>query len=153
MLQGLQCRRHALRQHRLPTARNKRFAVPLSAPTQHLAPGSQLHLKPDVTKNKTGGSCTITLTGGMLCISTWLPLAVETYAEERQPITNFLDRPLHGNQRTFQEAGMVSSALWQCFTQHLKDCNMHTCQSLHSTRRGKMIQLTQTAGVSPEDVG
>ncbi|KAA6417920.1 MAG: hypothetical protein FRX49_12078 [Trebouxia sp. A1-2] len=138
---------------RLPTDGSKGSAVPFLLPHSTLAPGSQLNLKPDVTKNKKGGSCTITLTGDMLCISTWLPLAVETYAAEGQPITSFLVRPLQCNQRTFQEAGMTSSALWQRFTQHLKDCNMYTGQSLHSTRRGKRIHLAQTEGASIEDVG
>ena len=138
---------------RLPTDGNKGSAIPFLLPQTTLPEGAQLHLKPDMTKNKKGGSCTIALTKDMLCISTWLPLAVDAYAEAQQPITNYVVRPSQPDQSSFKEEGMTSSALWHRLTLHLKACNLYTGQSLHSCRRGKMIHMAHNEGSSLEDVG
>ena len=47
------------------------FLVPNKLPA-----GARLHLLPDTTRNKKGGHCTVTLSCDVLCLSSWLQLAV-----------------------------------------------------------------------------
>ncbi len=41
---------------------------------------------------------------------------------------------------------MKSDAIWHRLTNHLEDCNMYTGQSVHSSRRGKMIKNQEGSG-------
>ena len=75
-----------------------------------------------------------------MCFTTWLQLAVTTYEEAQQPITNYIVRPPQKGTQTFAEKGMTSSAIWGQFTAHLKAMEMYNGESVHSTRRGKMIE-------------
>ena len=53
-------------------------ATPFITPQPTLQPRAQLHLFPDVTKNRKGGhcTCTVTLTCDIMCFTAWLQLAV-----------------------------------------------------------------------------
>lgn len=115
-------------------------ALPFLVPATTLAAGAVLHVLPDNTKNKKGGHCPVTLTCDVLCFSTWLERATHHYAVAGQPITNFLTRPLQpGSKTLFAEKPMSSSNAWASLTKHLKALGIYTGQSVHSTRRGKMI--------------
>lgn len=46
---------------------------------------------------------------------------------------------------------MTSSAIWASFTYHLKASNIYNGESVHSTRRGSMIEASQN-DVSIEQV-
>ena len=119
----------------LPTGGN---AVLYLVPNK-LQPGAILHLLPDTTKNKKGGHSSVTLTCDLLCMSTWLQLAVAQYAAAGQPVTNYLTRPLQVGTKTYTETGMTCSNAWARLTKYLKELGMYTGQSVHSTRRGSMI--------------
>ena len=127
-------------------------AIPFLAPKLLLQPNSQLHLHPDTTKNRKGGYCMVTISGGIMCFTTWLQLAVSAYEEANQPITNHIVRPLHKGTHIFAEKGMTSSAIWGRFTAHLKAMDVYNGESVHSTRRGKMIESTIVHQASIEDV-
>ena len=47
---------------------------------------------------------------------------------------------------------MTSSAIWARFTQHLKTAGMYNGESVHSTRRGKMIESSTQHQASIEEV-
>ena len=126
-------------------------AVPFIVPNIVLPPGAQLHIYPDVTKNRKGGHCVVTLSCDVMCFTTWLQLAVQAYEEDMQPITNYFVRPLQKGTKVFAEKGMSSSAIWARFTTHLKATSLYTGQSVHSTRRGN-IESTAQQGASIEDV-
>ncbi len=100
----------------------------------------------DRTKNKKGGHCTIALTCDLMCFSTWLALAIDANLAAGQPITNYIVRPLVKGTSTFAETFMKSDAIWHRLTKHLKDCNMYTGQSVHSSRSGKMIHIDNQEG-------
>ena len=108
-----------------------------------LQPGAQLYLFPDVTRNRKGGYCTVTLSCDLLCFTTWLQLAVPAYEAARQPITNYVARPLERGSKVFADKCMTSSAIWARFTHHLKVNNMYNGESVHSTRRASMIEAAQ----------
>ena len=118
-------------------------AIPYIVPEVTLQPGAQLYLLPDVTKNRKGGHCTVDIRCDLLCFTTWLQLAVPAYEEAKQPITNHVVRPLGRGSKTFAEKCMTSSAIWARFTHHLKVNNMYNGESVHSTRRGSMIEASQ----------
>ena len=115
-------------------------AVAYPVPALTLAAGANLHLLPDYTKTKKGGHCSITLTCDVLCVSTWLGLAVHHYAEAGQPIINYITRPLQVGTNLYAEKPMTCSNTWARLTKYLKALNIYTGQSVHRTRRGKMIQ-------------
>ena len=117
--------------------------IPFIVPEVTLQPGAQLYLFPDVTKNRRGGHCTVNIRCDLLCFTTWLRLAVPAYEDARQPITNYVIRPLGRGSRTFAEKAMTSSAIWARFTHHLKVNNMYNGESVHSTRRGSIIEASQ----------
>ena len=124
----------------------------------HLEPnqlpcGAVLHLLPDTTKNKKGGHCTVTLTCDVLCLPTWLQLAVTYFAEAGQPMTNFRTRPLQVGTQLYAEKGMTSSNAWARLTKLLKDLGMYTGQSVHSTRRGNMIHRQSQLHESYKETG
>ena len=119
----------------LPTGGN---AVPYLVPNK-LQPGAILHLLPDTIKNKKGGHSSVTLTCDLLCLSTWLQLAVAQYAAAGQPITNYLTRPLQVGTKTYTEKDMTCSNAWTRLTKYLKELGMYTGQSVHSTKGGSMI--------------
>ncbi len=119
----------------LPTGGN---AVPYLVPNM-LQPGAILHLLPDTTKNKKGGHSSVALTCDILCLSTWLQLAVAQYAAAGQPSTNYLTRPLHVGTKTYTEKDMTCSNAWTRLTKYLKELGMYTGQSVHSTKGGSMI--------------
>ncbi len=118
-------------------------AVPYLVPTMKLSKGAKLHMLPDTTKNKKGGHCSVTLTCDVLCFTTWLQLAVQHYAAAKQPITNYLTRPLHVRNKVFAEKAMTSSNAWARLIKYLKALDMYKGQSVHSTRRGNMIHKQQ----------
>ena len=118
-------------------------AIPYIVPEVTLQPGAQLYLLPDVTKSRKGGHCTVDIRCDLLCFTTWLQLAVPAYEEAKQPITNHVVRPLGRGSKTFAEKCMTSSAIWARFTHHLKVNNMYNGESVHSTRRGSMIEASQ----------
>ena len=117
-------------------------AIPFLVPQNLLQPNAQLHIHPDHTKNRKGGYCTVTISCDIMCFTTWLQLLVNASEEAKQPITNHLVRPLQRGTHTFAEKGMTSSAIWARFTSHLKAMCMYNGESVHSTRRGKMIEST-----------
>ena len=127
-------------------------AIPFIVPKLVLQPNSKLHIHPDVTKNRKGGFCTVTISGDIMCFTTWLQLAVVAYEEAHQPITNYLVRPLAKGTHTFVEKGMTSSAIWGRFTAHLKTMDMYNGESVHSTRRGKMIESTMVHQATIEEI-
>ena len=127
-------------------------AIPFLVPQVLLQPNSQLHIHPDVTKNRKGGHSTVTISSDIMCFTTWLQLLVTSSEEARQPITNYIVRPLHKGTHTFAEKGMTSSAIWARFTSHLKAMDMYNGESVHSTRRGKMIESTFAHQASLEEV-
>ena len=112
-------------------------AILFIVPKLVLQPNSRLHIHPDVTKNRKGGFCTVTVSADIMCFSTWLQLAVTAYEEAQQPITNYLLRPLAKGTQTFAEKGMTSNAIWGRFTAHLKPMDIYNGESVHSTWRGK----------------
>ena len=118
-------------------------AIPYIVPEVTLQPGAQLYLLPDVTKNRKGGHCTVDIRCDLLCFTTWAQLAVPAYEEARQPITNHVVRPLGRGSKTFAEKCMTSSAIWARFTHHLKANDMYNGESVHSTRRGSVIEASQ----------
>ena len=99
-------------------------AVPFIVPELKLQPNSQLHIHPDLTKNRKGGYFTVTISGDIMCFTTWLQLAINAYEEAQQPITNHIVRPLQKGTQLFAEKGMSSSAIWGRFTAHLNTCTM-----------------------------
>ena len=127
-------------------------ATPFIIPELTLQPGAQLHLFPDVTKNRKGGYCTVTLSCDMMCFTAWLQLAAVAYEEAKQPITNYVMRPLHKGTKTFAEKPMTSSAIWARCTLHLKTAGNYNGESVHSTRRGKMIEASTQHQASIEEV-
>ena len=127
-------------------------ATPFIIPQLTLQPGAQLHLFPDVTKNRKGGYCTVTLSCDIMCFTAWLQLAAASYEEAKQPITNYIMRPLHKGTKTFAEKPMTSSAIWARFTLHLKTAGIYNGESVHSTRRGKMIEASTQHQASIEEV-
>ena len=127
-------------------------ALPYLIPGVTLTAGAVLHLLPDHTKNKKGGHCRVTLTCDALCLSTWLARAVQQHAEAGQPITNFITRPLQVGTNLFAEKSMSCSNVWARLTKYLKALNMYTGQSVHSTRRGKMIHQQLQMNASLEDI-
>lgn len=116
--------------------------IPFIIPQLVLQPNSQLHIHPDVTKNRKGGYCTVTISGDLMCFTTWLQLAITAYEEAQQPITSYIVRPLQKGTQTFAEKGMTSSAMWGRFTAHLKSMDMCNGENVHSTTRGKMIEAS-----------
>ena len=118
-------------------------AIPFIVPQLVLQPNSQLHIYPDVTKNRKGGYCTVIISGDLMCFTTWLQLAVTVYEEAQQPITYYIVRPL--------QKGMTSSAIWGRFSAHLKIMDMYSGDSVHSTRRGKMVEssIVHQATIEP----
>jgi len=133
----------------LPTGGN---AVPYLVPNK-LPPGAILHLLPDTTKNKKGGHSSATLTCDVLCLSTWLQLAVSHYAAAGQPITNHLTRPLQVGTKTYTEKGMTCSNAWARLTKYLKELGMYTGESVHSTRRGSMIHRQLQMHDTQKEIG
>ena len=129
----------------LPTGEN---AVSHLYPAVKLPVGARLHLLPDHTKNRKGGHCPITLSLDVLCMSTWLPLAIHAYAVAGQPITNFITRPLERGSKLFAEQAMTCSNAWARLVKVLKEQDMYKGQSVHSTRRGKMIHQQQNLHAS-----
>ena len=127
-------------------------ATPFIIPQLTLQPGAQLHLFPDITKNRKGGHCTVTLSCNIMCFTAWLQLATAAYEEAKQPITNYVVRPLHKGTKTFAEKPMTSSAIWARFTLHLKNAGIYNGESVHSTRRGKMIESSTQHQASIEEV-
>ena len=132
----------ALRLSNIMTPTNS-SAITFIVPDLTLQPGAQLYLFPDVTKNRKGGHCTVSISCDLLCFTTWLQLAVPAYEDARQPITNYVVRPLNRGSKTFAEKCMTSSAIWARFTHHLKVNHMYNGESVHSTRRGSMIEASQ----------
>ena len=128
-------------------------AIPFLLPQVQLQPGAQLHLLPDVTKNKKGGRCTVTLTCDVLCFSFWLQLLVPAHTAAGQPITNYITRPLNSSGKVFSELPMSSSATWARLTKYLKEYGMYTGQSVHSTRRGSMLHHKEVQQATYEDIG
>ena len=104
-------------------------ATPFIIPQLTLQPRAQLHLFPDVTKNRRGGHCTVTLSCDIMCFTAWLQLAAAAYEEAKQPITNYVVRPLHKGTKTFAEKPMTSSAIWARFTLHLKNAGLYNGES------------------------
>ena len=127
-------------------------ALPYLIPGTTLAAESVLHLLPDHTKNKKGGHCRVTLTCDVMCLSTWLARAMQQHAEAGQPITNYLTRPLQVGTSLFAEKLMSCSNVWARLTKYLKAFNMYTGQSVHSTRRGKMIHQQLQMHESHRDI-
>lgn len=127
-------------------------AIPFIIPELTLQAGAQLYLYPDVTKNRKGGHCTVTLSCDIMCFTTWLQLATAAHEEAKQPITNYIMRPLHKGTKTFAEKPMTSSAIWARFTLHLKNAGIYNGESVHSTRRGKMIESSTQHQASIEEV-
>lgn len=127
-------------------------AIPLITPNLLLQPHVQLHLHPDATKSRKGGYCTVTISGDLMCFTTWLQLAVSAYDAAQQPITNHLVRPLQRGTQSFAEKGMTSSAIWARFTAHLKTMGMYNGESVHSTRRGKIIECALVQQASIEQI-
>ncbi len=117
-------------------------AIPFLVPEMTLQAGSQLHIFPDVTKNRKGGHCTVTLSCDIMCFTTWLQLAVESSEDLKQPITNYIVRPLQRGTKVFAEKGLSSSAIAGRFNAHLRAIDQYTGETVHSTRRGKMIEST-----------
>ena len=76
-------------------------AIPCNVPQLVLQPNCQLHIHPDVTKNRKGGYCTVTSSGDLMCFTTWLQLAITAYKEAQQPITNYIVGPLQKGTQTF----------------------------------------------------
>ena len=76
-------------------------AVPFIVPELKLQPNSQLHIHPDLTKNRKGGYCIVTISGDIMCFTTWLQLAINAYEEAQQPITNHIVRPLQKGTQLF----------------------------------------------------
>ena len=111
-------------------------AIPFLVPQVVLQPNSQLHnqLGPDVTENRQGGHCTVTISSDIMCFTTWLQLLVIASQEAKQPITNRIVRPLLKGTHTFAEKGRTSSAIRTRFPSHLKAFDMYTGESVHSTR-------------------
>ena len=118
-------------------------AVPHLYPSLQMGPNAKVHIIPDSTKNKKGGHCSLTLSCDELCFSSWLQLAIYSYHAAGQPITNFLTRPLLKGTTQFAEKGMSCSNTWARLTGQLKAQGMYTGQSVHSTRRGKMMHQLQ----------
>ena len=58
-------------------------AVQFITPEVTLQAGAQLYLYPDVTINRKGGHCTVTITCDLMCFTTWLQLTVADYADAR----------------------------------------------------------------------
>ena len=112
-------------------------------PLVKLAPNSKVHIIPDSTKNKKGGHCSLTLSCDELCFASWLQLAIHSYHAAGQPITNFLTRPLLKGTKDFVEEAMSCSNTWARLTGQLKAQGIYTGQSVHSTRRGKMMHQLQ----------
>ena len=81
-----------------------------------------------------------------------LQQAAAAYEEAKQPITNYIVRPLHKGTKTFVEKPMTCSAIWARFTLHLKNAGIYNGESAHSTRHGKMIESTTQHQASIEDV-
>ncbi len=88
-----------------------------------------------------------------MCFSTWLHLAIATHLAAGQPITNYIVRPLLKGTSTLAETPMGSGAIWHRLTKHLKDCNMYTGQSVHSSRRGKMMHMVNHEGAGWDEAG
>ena len=130
-------------------------AVPYLVPVLKLQVGAILHLLPDTTKNKKGGHCKITLTGDIMCFSTWLQQlqAMYHYIVAGQPITNFITRPLETGTKQFAEKPMTISNIWAQLTKALKELGMYTGQSVHSTRRGNMVHQQQHMHASYSEIG
>ena len=128
-------------------------AIPFLFPQVQLPPGAQLHLLPDVTKNKKGGHCTVTLTCDLLCFSFWFQLLLHAHTAAGQPITNYITRPLQSSGKTFSELPMSSSATWARLTKYLKEYGMYTGQSVHSTRRGSMLHHKEVQQATYDDIG
>jgi len=61
-------------------------AVPYLVPELRLQAGAVLHLLPDITKNKKGGVCKITLSRDVICLSTWFQIAVHTTQLQASPL-------------------------------------------------------------------
>ena len=127
-------------------------AVPFIVPELTLQAGSHLGIFPDVTKNRKGGHCTVTLSCDIMCFTTWLQLAITVYQDALQPITNYIVRPVQRGTSTFMEKGMSSAAIWGRLTTHLKAFGLYQGESVHSTRRGKMIEMTTQHQASIEQV-
>ena len=113
-----------------------------------LPAGSILHLLPDTNKNKKGGHCVVTLTCDIMCLSTWLQLAVHHHAAAGQPITNFLTRPLQVGTKQYAQKGMTCSNAWARLTKYFKAQAMYTGQSVHSTRRSNSTCTPQNNSCS-----
>ena len=124
---------------KIPT---NRLAIPFLVPEMTLQAGSQLHIFPNVTGNRKGGHCTIPLSYDIMCFTTWLQLAVESSEDLKQPITNYIGRPLQRGTKVFAEKSMSSSAIARRFNAHLKAIEQYTSETVHNTRRGKMIEAT-----------
>ena len=135
---------------KLPTNNS---AVPFLTPEVKLQPGAQPHIMLDRTNNKKGGHCTISLTCDLMCFSTWLALAIDANLAAGQPITNYIVRPLVKGTSTFAETFMKSDAIWHRLTKHLKDCDIYTGQSVHSSCRGKMMHINNQEGSGWEEAG
>ena len=124
-------------------------AIPFLVPQIVLQPNSQSHIHPDVTRKGA-----VTISSDIMCFTTWLPLLIIASDEAKQPITNtnHVVGPLHKGIHTFAEKGMTSSAIWaRCFS-HSKAMDMYNGESVHSTRRGKMIESTFAHQASIEEV-
>ena len=126
-------------------------AVPFLAQAQ-LQAGAVIHLLPDTTKNKKGGHCKITLSGDVLCFSTWFQKALPYYTAAGQPITNFVIRPLAVGTKLFAEKPMTCSNAWHRLTKSLKALGIYSGQSVHSTRRGHMIHKQQHLHESHKEI-
>ena len=87
-----------------------------------------------------------------MCFTTWLQLLVANNEEAKQPITNYIVRPLIKGTQNFAEKGMTSSAIWARFTLHLEANRMYNGESVHSTRRGKMIESSLAHQASIEEI-
>ena len=127
-------------------------AVAYLYPKVKLTTGAHLHLLPDHTKNKKGGHCPVLLSCDAMCLSVWLPLAIVHYAAAGQPITNFITRPLQIGSKLFAEKPMTTSSTWARLVKMLKQLNMYTGQSVHSTTRGKMIYQQQELHASNAEI-
>jgi len=133
----------------LPTGRN---AVTYLYPTIKLPIGAILHLLPDTAKNKKGGHCSVVLSQDMLCLSTWLALAIHGYAAADQPITNYITRPLQSGGKLFAEQAMTCSNAWARLVKMLQELGIYTRQNVHSTRKGKMIHQQQELHASNTEI-
>ena len=95
----------------------------------------------------------VEITGDELCSMAWLQRVVAMSLDVRQPITNFLTRPLGKDKTIFSEKSLTSAAVARIISHHFPAASITGKHTVHGSRRGSMQHAVHVLGQSAEQAG